>query len=792
MEEDDGLLLNLAGTDSAANEDARKKQRRELQPPKKQQPSKAAASALKGYSLDAALDEEPQQHAPPGPPLPQKPSETSIRGRNTQTAQPEVHEAQAEARRLQANRRESRPAEPRPAEQTVPEVIEEPEHKEASEDEDVMEAVARSRRRDAGLEALLQRRQSNHEAGPSNSDAEEEEERKVVTFIDERKKMRIPQRAKPRQTEEPKQKKATFKGTANDMKTGELTHRGQAAVDNENFEPVKADTFEGLGLPKSLADHLEELNFMSPTRIQQQAIPRLLRRRDALVNAPTGSGKTLAYLAPIMADLQAQTPHVSRAEGTYALILVPTRELCLQVSDILTLLVRRYIWLVGGSIHGGENRAKEKARLRKGVTVLVATPGRLLDHLQNTQAFRTEELRWLVLDEADRLLDLGFEQKIGEIISMLDKRVAEAGNRKRQTVLLSATLHSRLSTLASLSLKEFDPIGFRVQGSGAALTIENQREQADGSEDDEDDAPTLEASDREQFSIPKLLKQHIVEVPCKQRLVVLAALLRKSCQPGRPAKLVVFFSCCDAVEYLHRLFDDIFESIEGERLVSCPLYKLHGNLPQGVRTNTFLEFSRCKRGVLMCTDVAARGLDFPEVTTIIQYDAPGEAAEYVHRVGRTARMGKVGEAMLFLMPSERAYLGNLEARGVQLRPLNVLPALDVLPPDTTQQGWNGRSLETHGGAHALQGHFMEAVARDRSLQSLATDAFRSSVRAYAAYPVAVKNIFHVKKLHIGHVAHSFALREAPSTFGRSAHKEERNRQKREAHAGKSGKRSRQN
>lgn len=135
--------------------------------------------------------------------------------------------------------------------------------------------------------------------------------------------------------------------------------------------------------------------------------------RDALVSAPTGSGKTLCFLAPVVQSLMAVSPRISRGDGTHALVVAPTRELALQIHATLALLLRAAHWLVGGMVIGGENRNHEKQRLRKGVTVLVATPGRLLDHLANTTAFRCHELRWLVLDEADRLLDLGFEKKLG-------------------------------------------------------------------------------------------------------------------------------------------------------------------------------------------------------------------------------------------------------------------------------------------------------------------------------------------------------------------------------------------
>ncbi|GIL86757.1 hypothetical protein Vretifemale_14993, partial [Volvox reticuliferus] len=177
-----------------------------------------------------------------------------------------------------------------------------------------------------------------------------------------------------------------------------------------------------LGLAASLGEQLATLGFVSPTPIQRSVLPVLMAGRDALVKAQTGSGKTLSYLLPIINDLQAQQPRITRAEGTFALMLAPTRELCIQVYDVATALLKRYHWLVPGLLIGGENRQHEKARLRKGMAVLVASPGRLLDHLESTAAFKTSNLRWLVLDEADRLLDLGFEAKLRQITEQLCKR----------------------------------------------------------------------------------------------------------------------------------------------------------------------------------------------------------------------------------------------------------------------------------------------------------------------------------------------------------------------------------
>eukprot|EP00878_Enallax_costatus_P019102 GHUV01020141.1.p1 GENE.GHUV01020141.1~~GHUV01020141.1.p1 ORF type:complete len:349 (+),score=114.04 GHUV01020141.1:121-1047(+) len=177
-------------------------------------------------------------------------------------------------------------------------------------------------------------------------------------------------------------------------KAGELTHaepnvpaeqRGQLFGSSSTATAAGSGdnhSWLGLGLSEGLADHLIALNFQEPTAVQQQSIPVLLAGRDACVRSPTGSGKTLCYLAPIIHSLQSRTPRISRSDGTHALVLVPTRELAVQVSDVLTAIVRRFCWLVPGMLIGGEHRGHEKARLRKGVTVLVATPGRLLDHLQ--------------------------------------------------------------------------------------------------------------------------------------------------------------------------------------------------------------------------------------------------------------------------------------------------------------------------------------------------------------------------------------------------------------------------
>ncbi|KAL4537162.1 hypothetical protein Ndes2526B_g04926 [Nannochloris sp. 'desiccata'] len=591
---------------------------------------------------------------------------------------------------------------------------------------------------------------------------------------------------------------------------------------------ANTSTFERLGLCSAFATHLETLGFSNPTVVQQSTIPVVLQGKDALVNAPTGSGKTLSYLAPIMNDLATIAPRISRADGTLALIICPTRELCLQVVDTLTLLSRRFFWIVPGSVHGGENRAKEKARLRKGVSVLVTTPGRLLDHLQNTESFKIDTLKWLVLDEADRLLDLGFEKKITQILSVIEEKRSSTIARnslitsasganttsidtkiRRRTILLSATLHGGLGGLAGLSLHQPEAIGWemttdkktgKIVIKGGGDSNDCVTEDATGINGDVGDLSDLSRKGKKGgvngYSIPKQLKQQFVQIPCKLRLVALAAMIRMKILTGgtTKAKVVVFFSNCDSVEFHHAVLSSgAWTAASGQALLppSAPLLKLHGNMPQAERTSSLLNFTKAGAGVLLCTDVAARGLDFPAVTAIIQFDPPGTAEEYVHRVGRTARLGQSGEALLFIQPAERGYIDTyLKSQQVNLGEESTTTAFDRTLGMDPKAG-KGLPIERHHGAYRLQKEVMDAVDSDPKLKNLAETAFRSSVRAYATHSFDLKPFFNVKTLHIGHLAHSFALKASPAMVGKSTTGEEAKRRREENYRKGGGKKFKQ-
>ncbi|CEG37194.1 dead deah box rna [Plasmopara halstedii] len=552
-------------------------------------------------------------------------------------------------------------------------------------------------------------------------------------------------------------------------------------IDNELSKPLissssdrifAANTFESMQMAEKLVNVLKKdtesggFGFARPTYVQVQTIPSVLNGNDVLVKSETGSGKTLAYLLPIVQKLQAVLPKIQRQDGCMALVLAPTRELCTQILETANRLIQPFVYLVPGAIIGGEKKKAEKARLRKGITILIATPGRLADHLVNTQSFNYSRLQFLVLDEADRLLDMGFEKQLTQILTILD---AKTQSQKRQNLLVSATVSSGVEQLAKMSLSNAVFIDADVISSGVDVP-----------------SPT-KASSQDKFSTPHQLVQHFMLVPAKTRLCALTCFLREELRytsqgsirsASDKCKIVVFLSTCDAVDFHHALFrkcawpsgkgsPEESENSAGNDSASLfgsqgPVFRLHGNIPQQKRVATFKTFCSSTSGILLCTDVAARGLNLPTVKWIVQYDPPTETRDYVHRVGRTARSGNQGSSLLFLMPSESDYLNYLSKQGLKLNALS-------LEKTVARVGKHGGFLTTrkkllHEVVQSdLQFLFEQTLLADKDLFELACQAFHSFVRSYATHSSDTRNIFHVRSLHFGHVAKSFALRDPPAS-----------------------------
>lgn len=338
------------------------------------------------------------------------------------------------------------------------------------------------------------------------------------------------------------------------------------------------------------------MGFEHPTPIQRLAIPPLMQGRDVLATAVTGSGKTAAFLLPILHTL------LERRRGTTrALVVAPTRELAAQITEHLHELAG-HSGLTGAAVYGGVAMEPQVQAFRKGVDVLIATPGRLLDHFQYPYA-RLDDIEYLVLDEADRMLDMGFLPDIRRVLRHLPKR--------RRTLMFSATLPEPIVELADDMLD--DPVTLNVErksapAAGITHTV---------------------------YSVPHELKSHL-----------LLALLKQ----GSFRSVLVF------TRTKHRA-DRLADFLE-HRGIACA--RIHGNRSQAQRTEALAGFKRGRVRVLVATDIAARGIDVEALKLVVNFDVPHLPEDYIHRVGRTARVEATGDAYTFVSPDEEGTLRDIE------------------------------------------------------------------------------------------------------------------------------------
>lgn len=319
----------------------------------------------------------------------------------------------------------------------------------------------------------------------------------------------------------------------------------------EASDATAAQTFGELSLSENTMKAIKEMGFDKMTEIQRRGIPPLLAGKDVLGAAKTGSGKTLAFLIPAVEMLRSLK--FKPRNGTGVIVVSPTRELALQIFGVARSLMQFHSQTYGICI-GGANRRAEAEKLSKGVNLLIATPGRLLDHLQNTP-FVFKNLRSLVIDEADRILEIGFEDEMRQIIKILPK--------ERQSMLFSATQTTKVEDLARVSLRP-GPLYLNVD-------------------------------EEKQFSTVEGVEQGYIVCEADKRFLLLFSFLKRM----QKKKIIVFFSSCNSVKYYAELLN----------YIDLQVLDLHGKQKQQKRTNTFFEFCNAERGTLICTDVAARGLD---------------------------------------------------------------------------------------------------------------------------------------------------------------------------------------
>ena len=406
-------------------------------------------------------------------------------------------------------------------------------------------------------------------------------------------------------------------------------------VDGATVSLIGVRKFKDMPLSTPTQRGLAANRFKELTAIQRATIPHALAGRDVLGAAKTGSGKTLAFIIPLLEILFKQK--WGRQDGLGGLVIAPTRELAMQIFKQLV-DAGSYHTLSAGLLIGGKNVKDEKDTVNK-MNLLVATPGRLLQHMDETPLFDCVSLKVLVLDEADRILDLGFAATLKAILENLPKT--------RQTLCFSATQTKSVNDLARLSL--WNPEYLAVHAESTSAT-------------------------------PPKLTQLVAICELDKKMETLWAFIKSHLT----SKTLVFLSSCKQVRFVHEVFRRMRPGV--------PVAMLHGRMKQMARMKTFETFARANHICLFATDVAARGLDFPAVDWVVQADCPEDVPCYIHRVGRTARYTAEGKGLLLLTPSEAKFAEELATAKVPLKTMRLNQAKNT-PITSSIQGLLGKDSE---------------------------------------------------------------------------------------------------
>ncbi|KAJ3022257.1 ATP-dependent RNA helicase ddx55 [Thoreauomyces humboldtii] len=482
-------------------------------------------------------------------------------------------------------------------------------------------------------------------------------------------------------------------------------------------------------LSDPILDALQTLSFKQMTPVQAATVPLFMKNKDVVVEAVTGSGKTLSFVIPIL-EMLLRRHRDGRGLLKHqigAVIISPTRELARQIFDVTTTFLDAISTAsaaelaeanddgAAGSAEGAELKMEKIPTLkhmlfiggtnlhddvqqfqREGAQVVIGTPGRLDDLLSRGALFNTKELEVLVLDEADRLLDMGFEQVLTSIIQRLPKQ--------RRTGLFSATMSDALNQLVRVGLR--NPV--RVQVKVESLT------QAE-----------------EQCTPSSLEIAYLVCTPA-QKLVQLVSLLRREMDK----KFIIYFATCACVDYFYKILAGL------PQMKEFTFHSLHGKMDPKRREAVYKKFTSApSSSILVCTDVAARGLDIPDVDWVVQFDPPQDPKSFAHRCGRTARLGREGKAIVFLTEAEDTYVEFLRIRKVPMAEHALLSD----PGSPTEDGL----IET----------MRRRNLKDRDMYERSLKAFVSWVRSYNEHQAS--SIFRFKDVDVGAVARAFGLLRLP-------------------------------
>ena len=450
-------------------------------------------------------------------------------------------------------------------------------------------------------------------------------------------------------------------------------------IKNNKDDYFSDKKFSDFSINSSILSNLERLGYEKATQVQSESIPIALNGEDIIGSAKTGSGKSLAFLIPAIQKIY-EEPKKKEIE---ILIITPTRELALQLYDLAKDLLTGNSEIIALLI-GGENRKKEALKLLSGnIRIIVATPGRLLDHMENTKNFDYSKINMLIIDEADKILKIGFEEEIKEIIKKIPKN--------RQTLLFSATITPKVEDLITLSVREYKNIHIKNTDDPSVSTLE----------------------------------QGFINIEADKKFLFLFTFIKKNLN----RKIIIFFSTCKEVEFFSNLLN----------YVDVPVLSISGDYKQQKRSTTFIEFCSLEKGILLCTDVAQRGLDIPDIDWVIQYDPPHDPEEYLHRVGRTARgANKIGKALLMILPNEIGFIRLLQLYKIKIEEFE-------FPENKLAK---------------IQEQFEKLVnKKDHYLLNLATEAYRAYLHAYNTNND--KDNFNIEKLDLIKLCKSFGLLSPP-------------------------------
>ncbi|GJQ79837.1 hypothetical protein Trydic_g23299 [Trypoxylus dichotomus] len=451
----------------------------------------------------------------------------------------------------------------------------------------------------------------------------------------------------------------------------------------------------GVPLSKNVRQGIASLGFETTTPVQSATIPLLLNMKDVTVQAVTGSGKTLAFLIPLLEILLRRSRNEPwKKQEVGAIVISPTRDLALQTYDVLKQLLKHIQGISEILFIGGNNVDDDINNFAKnGGNIIICTPGRLEDLLSKKQSINlplaVKKLEVLILDEADRLLDLGFRSALDTILSYLPKQ--------RRTGLFSATQTKEVEALARAGLR--NPFFINV--------IEKATQ-----------------------STPVLLQNYYIVVRNNGKLTTLLSFLEQE----SIKKAIIFFPTCACVDYWSSIFSFVLPEP-----IKLPMFALHGKMKE--RRHKVLEkFRKLREGLLLCTDVMARGIDIPEVDWVIQWEPPSNASSFVHRVGRTARQGHDGSALIMLLESEETYVTFIEKN----QKVQLIQKEDPCKEEEIKK--------------------VIAILRmmqlsDRALMEKATRAFVSHIRAYSKHECSL--LLRIKDLCIGAMAATYGLLQLP-------------------------------